>query len=172
MKQARKKRDDAQKQHHEVNERIAGLKGTFEALGRALADSQSEAERIERTLKKKLAGVVLPKGVDEAEQIDKFLTDLRRQCSELTGQVEQRKARIDQLEIRIVEAEHKRAQVAELDQKGLLYAKLGNLLRADQFIQFILEGAFDLLSSEGTRQLMTLSQGRYSFHTEGNESRC
>ena len=169
IQQARKKRDDAQKQHHEVNERIAGLKGIFEALGRALADSQSEAERIERNLKKKLAGLVLPKGMDEAEQIDKFLTDLRRQCSELTGQLEQRKARIDQLEIRIVEAGHKRAQVAELEQIGLLYAKLGNLLRADQFIQFILEGAFDLLSSEGTRQLMTLSQGRYSFHTESNE---
>lgn len=167
--QARKTRDDAQKQHHEINARIAGLKGTLHALDHAVADAKSDAEQIERNLKKKLAGLVLPRGVDEAEQIDRFLTDLRRQCSELTGQVEQRKARITQLEIRIVEAEHKRAQVKELEQTGLLYAKLGNLLRADQFIQFILEGAFDLLSSEGTRQLMTLSQGRYSFHTEGNE---
>jgi exonuclease SbcC len=169
IQQARKTRDEAQKRHHEIKERIAGLKGTLEVLGKAVADAQSEAEHIERNLKKKLAGLVLPKGVDEAEQIDKLLIDLRRQCSELTGQIEQRKARIDQLEIRIVEAEHKRAQVAELEQTGSLYAKLGNLLRADQFIQFILEGAFDLLSSEGTRQLMTLSQGRYSFHTEGNE---
>jgi len=169
IQKARKTRDDAQKQHHELNARIAGLKGTLDALNRAVADAKSDAEQIERNLKKKLAGLVLPRGVDEAEQIDRFLTDLRRQCSELTGQVEQRKARITQLEIRIVEAEHKRAQVKELEQTGLLYAKLGNLLRADQFIQFILEGAFDLLSSEGTRQLMTLSQGRYSFHTEGNE---
>ena len=169
IREARKTRDDAQKQHHETNARIAGLKGALDALNRAAADAKSEAENIERNLKKKLAGLVLPKGVDEAEQIGTFLTDLRRQCSDLTGQVEQRKARIDQLEIRIAEAEHKRAQVVELDKTGLLYAKLGNLLRADQFIQFILEGAFELLSSEGTRQLMTLSQGRYSFHTEGNE---
>jgi exonuclease SbcC len=169
IQQARKMRDGAQKQHHEISATIAGLKGTLDALNRTVADAKSEAEHIERNLKKKLAGLVLPKGMDEAEQIDKFLTDLRRRCSELTGQVEQRKARIDQLEMRIAEAEHKRAQVAELDETGLLYAKLGNLLRADQFIQFILEGAFDLLSSEGTRQLTTLSQGRYSFHTEGNE---
>jgi len=169
IQQARKTRDDAQKRHHEIKEKIAGLKGTLDALGRTVADAQSEAEQIERNLKKKLAGLVLPKGVDEAEQIDRLLIDLRRQCSESTGQIEQRRARFDQLEIRIVEAEHKRAQITELEQTSSLYAKLGNLLRADQFIQFILEGAFDLLSSEGTRQLMTLSQGRYSFHTEGNE---
>ena len=169
IQEARTTRDDTQKQHHEINARIAGLKGTLDALNRAAADATSEAENIERSLKKKLAGLVLPKGMDEAEQIGKFLTELRQKCNELTGQVEQRKAQIGQLEIRIAEAEHKRAQVLELDKTGLLYAKLGNLLRADQFIQFILEGAFELLSGEGTRQLMTLSQGRYSFHTEGNE---
>ena len=169
IEQARKTRDDAQKHHNKTNATIAGLKGTLDTLNRAVADAKSEAEHIERSLKKKLAGLVLPKGVDEAEQIDKFLTDLRRQYSELTGQSQQRKARFDQLEIRIGEAEHKRTQVAELDQAGSLYAKLGNLLRADQFIQFVMEGAFDLLSSEGTLQLMTLSQGRYSFHTEANE---
>ena len=169
IQDARKKRDDAQKQHHQINEKIAGLKATVEGLGRAFAAAQSEAGQIERNLKKKLAGLVLPKGIDEAEQIDKLLAGLRRECSELTVQIEQRKARLEQLERRIAEAGQKRSQIAELERTGALYAKLGNLLRADQFIQFILEGAFDLLSSEGTRQLMMLSQGRYSFHTEGNE---
>jgi DNA repair protein SbcC/Rad50 len=42
-------------------------------------------------------------------------------------------------------------------------------LRADQFIRFILEDAFQLLCNEGARQLLTLSQGRYSFTTEGND---
>lgn len=169
VQDTRKRRDDAQKQHHEINERIAGLKGTLEALGRAFAGAQSEAKQIERNLKNKLAGLVLPKGMDEAEQIDKFLTDLRRDCNELTVQIEQKKARVEQLEKRIAEAEQKRSQIAELERTGALYAKLGSLLRADQFIEFILEGAFELLSRDGTRQLMILSQGRYSFHTEGNE---
>jgi exonuclease SbcC len=169
LQHARKRRDDAQKQHHEINEKIARLKGTLEALSRAFAAAQSEAGQIERNLKKKLAGLVLPKGMDEAEQIAKLLTDLRRECSELTVQIEQKKARVEQLEKRIAEAEQKRSQIADLERTGALYAKLGNLLRADQFIQFVLEGAFDLLSSEGTRQLMMLSQGRYSFHTEANE---
>lgn len=169
IEQARQACDDAQKQHHEVKGRIAGLKGTLDALNRAVANARLESEQIERNLKKKLAGLVLPKGRDEAEQIDGFLTDLRRQCNELTAQVEQRKARIDQLEKRIAEAEQKRAQVAELERAAVLYAQLGNLLRADQFMEFVLEGAFELLCNQGTRQLMTLSQGRYSFHTEGNE---
>ncbi len=107
--------------------------------------------------------------MDEAEQIDRFLTDLRRHCTDLTRLIEQKQARVDQLGIRIAEAEQKRAQVAELERSALFYAQLGNLLRADQFIQFVLEGAFELLGNEGTRQLMTLSQGRYSFQTEGNE---
>jgi len=169
LQHARNKRDDAQKQYHEINEKIARLKGTLEALSRAFADAQSEAGQIERSLKKELAGLVLPKGRDEAEQIDRLLIELRQKCSELTVQVEQRKARIEQLENRIAEAEQKRSQIVEFERTGALYAKLGNLLRADQFIQFVLEGAFDLLSSEGTRQLMMLSQGRYSFHTEANE---
>jgi exonuclease SbcC len=171
IEQARKTRDQSQKQHSEVNARIAGLNGRIETLNRAVENAKSEAAQIERNLKKKLAGLVLPKGVDEAEQIDRFLTDLRSRCSDLTRQIEQKRARVDQLEIRIVEAEQKRVQVAELDRSALPYAQLGSLLRADQFIEFVLEGAFDLLCNEGTRQLLTLTQGRYSFQTEGNEFR-
>jgi len=80
---------------------------------------------------------VLPNGTDEAEQIDRFLADLRQQYSELTVQIEQRKARIERLEKRIAEAEQKRSQIEELERTRVLYAKLGNLLRADQFIQFV-----------------------------------
>jgi exonuclease SbcC len=171
IEQARKTRDQAQKQHNEVNARIAGLNGRIETLNRAVENAKSEAAQIERDLKKKLTGLVLPKGVDEAEQIDRYLTDLRTRCTDLTRQIEQKQARVDQLEIRIAEAEQKRTQVAELERSALPYAQLGNLLRADQFIEFVLEGAFDLLCNEGTRQLMTLTQGRYSFETEGNEFR-
>jgi DNA repair protein SbcC/Rad50 len=42
-------------------------------------------------------------------------------------------------------------------------------LRADQFIRFVLEGAFHLLCDEGSRQLLILSQGRYSLGTERDE---
>jgi exonuclease SbcC len=69
----------------------------------------------------------------------------------------------------MAEAEKKRIRVADLEHSALVYGQLGTLLRADQFIRFILEDAFQLLSDEGARQLLALSQGRYSFHTEGNE---
>jgi exonuclease SbcC len=169
IEQARKTIHQSQKQHNEVNAKIAGLKGRVDTLTRAVENAKSEATRIERDLKRKLSGLVLPTGADEAEQIDGLLADLRCNCIELSRQIEQKKARVDQLKIRIAEAEQKRAQVAELERSALLYAQLGSLLRADQFIQFVLEGAFDLLCKEGTQQLMTLSQGRYSFYTEGNE---
>lgn len=169
IEQARKITDQSKEQHSDINTRIAGLKGKADALTRAAENAKSEAVRIERDLKTKLTGLILPKYVDAAEQIDSLLTDLRHNCTELTRLIEQKKARFDQLEVRIAEAEQKRAQVDELERSALLYAQLGNLLRADQFIQFVLEGAFELLCKEGTRQLMTLSQGRYSFHTEGNE---
>jgi len=53
----------------------------------------------------------------------------------LTRKVEQGKAQIKQLNKRIEEAEQKRTHVNELERAASLYARLGNLLRADQFIQ-------------------------------------
>jgi len=169
IKQGHKAREQSQKQHSELNAQMAGLRGKVEILNATIEKAKSESAQIERNLKKKLAGLALPRGTDEAEQIEKLLVDLRHRCSELTRQLEQKQARVDQLEIRIAEAEQKRGQVADLERSAILYGQLGSLLRAGQFIQFILEGAFALLCNEGTRQLMTLSQGRYSFNTEGNE---
>jgi hypothetical protein len=119
-----------------------------------------KAGQIERNLKKKLAGLVIPKGIGEAEQIDKLLTDPQRECRELTVQIEQRKARVEQLKKRIIEAEQKRSHIAELEQTVALYAKLGTLLRAEQVIQFVLEHAFDLLSSESTHQYAPIDNAR------------
>jgi exonuclease SbcC len=169
MERVQKAREESRKQHGEVNAQVAGLKGKVDILKSTVDKAKAESAQIELGLKRKLAGLALPKGMDEAEQIEKLLGDLRQSCSELTRQIEQKQARAEQIEIRIAEAEQKRARVAELERAAFLYAQLGTLLRADQFIQFILEGAFALLCSEGTRQLMTLSQGRYSFCTEGNE---
>lgn len=167
--QAEKAREQSQKQCVQVGAVIASLKGKLEILNGAVAKTKAESVQIELTLKKNLAGLTLPEGRDEAEQIEQFLNHLRQKCSEFTRQIEQKQARVEQLEIRIVEADHKRARAAELERAAFLYGQLGNLLRADQFIQFVLEGAFAFLCNEGTRQLMTLSQGRYSFCTEGNE---
>jgi DNA repair protein SbcC/Rad50 len=169
MEHVQKAREQFQKQQAEVNAQVAGLKGKVEILKATVEKANSESVQIELSLKTKLVGLTLPRGRDEAEQIDKLLGDLRQSCSELTRQIEQKQARADQIEIRIAEAEQKRARITELEHAAFLYAQLGALLRADQFIQFVLEGAFALLCSEGTRQLMTLSQGRYSFCTEGNE---
>jgi exonuclease SbcC len=148
---------------------IAGLKGQIESLTKALENAKSEAVRIEQKLKKKLAGLVLPEGADEAERIEKLLAELRRRAERFRGQLKDRQLRLEQLDIRIAEALKKRERIEELERSVQLYLQLGTLLRADQFIRFVLEGAFHLLCHEGSRQLLILSQGRYSLGTERDE---
>jgi exonuclease SbcC len=167
--QVQKVREQLQKQQVEASTRVAGFIAKIEVLNATVKKAKTESVEIELTLKTKLAGLTLPKGRDEAEQIETLLTERRHRCGELARQVEQKRARLELLEIRIVEADQKRLRATELERVAFLYAQLGTLLRADQFIQFILEGAFQFLCDEGTRQLMTLSQGRYSFCAEENE---
>jgi DNA repair protein SbcC/Rad50 len=162
-------RDEAERQRVNVTTRTAGLKARVEILSKNRDVAKSEALAIEGNLISKLAGLVLPEGRDEAERIDKLLADLGARYSELKRQLVQKEVRFEQLKIRIEEAERKRARIADLECSAFLYGQLGMLLRADQFIRFILEGAFDLLCEEGTRQLLVLSQGRYSFHSDGND---
>ncbi len=56
IEQARKTGDQSQKQHSQVNARIAGLNGKVDTLNRAIANAKSEAAQIEQNLEKKLAG--------------------------------------------------------------------------------------------------------------------
>jgi exonuclease SbcC len=165
----RKERDDALNGIRTATTQVAVLNDRITVLGKTAEKATSEAGQIERRLNKRLEGLVLPEGADEAQRIDNLLVDLRTRTSDLSRQMDQNQLRIEQIETRIAEAEKKRARVAELEHSALLYGQLGTLLRADQFIRFILEDAFQLLCDEGARQLLALSQGRYSFHTEDNE---
>ena len=148
---------------------IAGLKGQIESLTRARENAKSEAGRIDQKLKKQLAGLVLPEGADEAERVERLLSEIRRLTEHLRDQLRDRRLRLEQLDLRITEAIRKRERIAELEGSAHLYLQLGTLLRADQFIRFVLEGAFHLLCNEGSRQLLILSQGRYSLGTERDE---
>jgi len=168
-KAKRKEREDALKEIRNATTQVAVLKDRISVLGKTAEKATSEAGQIERRLKKRLEGLVLPEGADEAERIDNLLVELRARTGDLSRQIDQNRLRIEQIETRIAEAEKKRARVADLEHSALVYGQLGTLLRADQFISFILEDAFQLLCDEGARQLLALSQERYSFHTEGNE---
>jgi exonuclease SbcC len=169
IKERRKTREEALKELGNAATQVAVLKDRISGLEKTVERATAEAGQIERQVRKKLEGLALPEGADEAERIENLLLTLRAHGRELSRQMDQSRLRLEQIEIRIREAEKKRARIADLEHSALVYAQLGTLLRADQFIGFILEDAFQLLCDEGARQLLALSQGRYSFHTDDNE---
>jgi len=169
IKEKRKTHQEALKELGKATTQVEVLKDRISGLEKTAERATAEAGQIERNVNKKLEGLVLPDGADEAERIEKLLLKLRMRSVELNRHIDQSQLSLEQVEIRIAEAEKKRTRVAHLERSALVYAQLGTLLRADQFIRFILEDAFQLLCDEGARQLLVLSQGRYSFHTEGNE---
>jgi exonuclease SbcC len=63
----------------------------------------------------------------------------------------------------VKEAEELARRVIAFEAEGAVYSKLGTMLRTDQFTAWILKDAFARLAYEGSRQLETLSNGRYTF---------
>lgn len=142
-----------------------------ERIRRGVADAagaELESGSIEASLNGETAALSLPEGLDEADRIQKLQQALSAEAKETAKRLAQKEAALENLVRRIQEAEQRRERVAALDGSASVYAQLGHLLQADQFISYILQDAFNLLSAEGTRQLLELSQNRYSF--DSNDS--
>ena len=74
-----------------------------------------------------------------------------------------------ELERRIARAEQLLEKKKNLDASAALAHALAQLLRAGQFLDYILEEALRRLAADGSRHLRQLSQGRYSLECEGQE---
>jgi exonuclease SbcC len=57
----------------------------------------------------------------------------------------------------------------DLRQRESLYAELGKMLAANQFVRFVLEQALRRLAAAGTQRLLQLSSGRYSFAAQEDD---
>jgi exonuclease SbcC len=148
---------------------IAGLEGQLKSLVKAIANVTSTVSRLEEKLTGKVPGIIVTQGADEADRIEAHLTRLRTSAAEARQLLNQKKLYLEQLLIRIAESQRKRERSEVLDRSIGLFNQLGTLLKADQFIRFILEGAFEVLCNAGTVQLEILSQGRYSFSSDRDE---
>jgi exonuclease SbcC len=62
-----------------------------------------------------------------------------------------------------------RAQSDDLRRRETLYAELGKMLAANQFVRFVLEQALRRLAAAGTQRLLQLSSGRYSFAAQEDD---
>jgi exonuclease SbcC len=161
----------------ELHERLAREQTEVERAGsKAEVDERSISERLaltsatlaslsERTneLRSQLEGLPLDEGIDA--RLVEARDRLQRIESALGSARLARKTFADQAR----EAEELARRVAILGKEGEVYSRLGSLLRTDQFTAWILKDAFARLAYEGSRQLETLSNGRYTFAAGGDD---
>ena len=161
---------DALDKARQLHERLTREQADAErAAGKAEVDERSISERLALTtaalaglseraneLRGQLEG--LPLG-----EVELRLTAARVQYqqadSALNAARHSRKSVSDQAR----EAEEMGRRVTTLEKEVAIHSRLGTLLRTDQFVAWILKDAFARLAYEGSRQLETLSNGRYTF---------
>ena len=159
---------DAARQRHE---RLAREQAEAERAGnKAEVDERSVSERLALTsaaiggltgraseLRSQLEGLPLDEGIEMRLATAREL--LQRMNAALALARHTRQTLSDQAR----EAEEMGRRVALLETEIATYSRLGTLLRTDQFVAWILKDAFARLAYEGSRQLETLSNGRYTF---------
>lgn len=127
---------------------------------------QEQIEVAQTKIRKKLE---IPKDMDETAEVERRRSLLEKQAQELSANIAVAESDIQRIEKGLIEAGTKRQQVSLLRQEASVYRELGTALRADQFIRFIEEEALQRLANDGSRHLLQLSSGRYSFSTEDDE---
>lgn len=114
-------------------------------------------------LKSKVRGILELEPASEAHQLEQERSRLENQSQYTNAELARKQQRLEQLVKQIKEGEEIRQRIKELKHRADLAHELGLALRGDQFIAFIEEEALRRLASDGTRHLIALSSGRYSF---------
>ena len=155
----------------QFHERLAVERADAERMGnKAEVDERSVSERLALTLAS-LAG--LSERCDELrgqleglpldEGIEVRLTEARQQSQQADAALGAARLTRQSLSDQAREAEEMGRRVVLLEKEIAVFSRLGTLLRTDQFVAWILKDAFARLAYEGSRQLETLSNGRYTF---------
>lgn len=159
--------DDARQLH----ERLASETLEAERAGnKAEVDERSVSERLALTtaamaglaeraqeLRSQLEGLPLDDGLEAR------LATSRQQLQQVETTLTQARLARQALADQARETEEMARRVTMLEKEIATYSRLGTLLRTDQFVAWILKDAFARLAYEGSRQLETLSNGRYTF---------
>lgn len=137
-----------------ASERLASLSASLKGL-----------EERAGTLTARLSGL----GIAVDADLETRITAARKQLQQLdTALAESRSLRQTQTE-KATEAAKLRERAAQLEVDAETHSRLGILLRSDQFGAWILKDAFARLAYEGSRQLEALSNGRYTFASDGGD---
>ena len=106
---------------------------------------------------------------DAAAQLEQKARELECERDEIKRTVLQREKEIETLEAQIKRAAELREEIERARANAAIAHDLAQALRGDQFIAFIQQEAYHRLAVDGSRHLMTLSSGRYSFGFEKDE---
>jgi DNA repair protein SbcC/Rad50 len=141
----------------EIGEKQAPLAELFEEA-RAVLESDARAR-----------GWRLTGAADEMAALESCQAALRAEAQERRGRVERLRTRLEALERAVARAVELAARRQGLESESTLAAALAQNLRADQFLAFVQEEALERLAADGSRHLLTLSQGRYALFCEDQE---
>jgi exonuclease SbcC len=182
---AREERDRLEEERRQVEQEATKLaaeeataeaqRAAAEARAREIEDKQSPLAELFAEARDVLEAEARARGWtltgrrDELDALEARQAALRAEAQERRGRVERLRTRLEALERAVARAAELAAQRKERESEGALAAALAQHLRADQFLAFVQEEALVRLAADGSRHLLTLSQGRYSLFCEDQE---
>ena len=149
-----------------ARERVEGLRQRQKTAQAAVDDATTglsalvarQAWRLETT-----------SGRDEADAVEALRVTAQKELTTHAAAAARLGAEVAELARRIARAADLLDKRKGLDASAALAQALAQLLRADQFLAYVLEEALRRLAADGSRHLRQLSQGRYSLECEGQE---
>jgi exonuclease SbcC len=156
---------EQQSQFQQLEQRIMDIDRQITDLSTRVRATKKEIA----TAEKKLGGIALQPGHDEADQIQRLE---RSTHQSLIGEQQNReRSRLDvtRIEQQIDRNAQLKIEIDGLNSQSALYRDLGMLLNAGNFQQYLLRSVFRILAREGSEHLRRLSSNRYEFVFEGDE---
>ncbi len=167
IEEGRKKNEKALKQAEELAASCRMSVGVFEGVRSrctgSIEESSKDIAKLEKQVRKELGDLELAASPDEAAQIERLQARRRTDLEDARAGVQRCQYAISALTEKIANNERLRAEVAQHKAEEAVYRDLGTWLNAGNFQQFLLGSAFDLLATEGSKHLKTLSDDRYTF---------
>ena len=180
---ADRKHRELKEERRSLVERYEGAKERAARLRGEVSLSEREAEKATSALaeaRQRLMGMAQRQGwrnvltaVEEGGGVEslllRWLESLESQLRSLDQGIGAAKTDVERIEAGIEQAKRIRGEVKTLRERASLMKQLADLLRANRFVEWLIEAALRVLAEDGSRHLLEVSNGRYEFDAQGQE---
>lgn len=156
---------ELQNQLQQLEQRITDIDRQTTALSTSLRTTKNEIAAAE----KRLEGIALQPGEDEADQIQRLERSAHQSLTDAQQNRERARLAVTRMQHQIERNTQLKIEIDGLNSQAAVYHDLGTLLNAGNFQQYLLGSAFRILAREGSEHLRRLSTNRYEFVFEGEE---